>query len=121
MTNYYLTLNGTPVNVRAGSGSFSAPEEAGEAVRMYDNSLRTSVNPARRKRVGNFVTAEYTQAERDALVAIIGSTADIVVGGFAVSRTGGTMTAIAQLGEEQHVADGDDDVLYSIAFSLHEV
>lgn len=118
----YLTLNGVPIPCRApGGGGLAEPERSGEMLRMHDNSLTSSENPAQHKRVWNFQTIPLTAAEWLAIEPLLKGGIIRTADGYAITRGGGSVAVYVRRREVQHEPNTDTDFGYMVAFSCYEV
>lgn len=93
----YLTVDGWPIPVREGAGSQSDWEVAGERIRMYDNSLASSINPLQTKRVWTFATPPMMYAELRVILAILRLPGARQAEGYAINRALGALSQVVHV------------------------
>lgn len=118
MPAYYLTLNGTVIPCRA--GGLLTPSQYGEAERMYNNVLRSTIEPTLRTRRWQFTTGPLLGAEWDAIAPILRSTAVLTAAGYAITRGSVGIGVLCLLGTVENEANSDGDVAYTATFTLYE-
>ena len=128
----FLTLThavhtgGVPVVVpiREGGAEDMEPLRAGEKVRQYDNSLRSSETPNDTKRVGRFTTPPLDVAEFEALHALLDTGAVFTVsGGWLAAHPGGGVNGAQftpTLTGVEHVAHKDASAQHVVTFTLEQ-
>lgn len=117
----YLTLDGVPIPCSApGGGGLLEPERSGELIRMHDNSLVSTENPAQQKRVWQFATAPLSASEWAAIWPLLRGGAIHIADGYAVTRGAGSASVLPVLQDVTHEPDGDGDFRYRARFLLRE-
>lgn len=117
----YLTLDGVPIPCSApGGGGLLEPERSGELIRMHDNSLVSTENPAQLKRVWQFATKPLTASEWAVIWPMLRGGALHTAAGYAITRGAGSASVLPVLQDVTHEPDGDTDFRYRARFLLRE-
>lgn len=128
--DYYLTLDGTVIDVLTPEGGEKEAARTGELVYGFDNTMSTSEEPTEEKRVWPFTTPALVYADMLALLTILNTAADqVAAGGWAITRAVPadpldppiTIDVLPQLGPIVHEPTTEDDFGYMVNFTLHEI
>jgi hypothetical protein len=113
-----LTLNG--VEIPCKSGGLLEPSRYGESVRQYNNRLRSDEEPDFRTRRWQFTTKPLTYAEWVAIYPLLTSVGILSADGYAITRSGGPVFVLAELGDVPNSWKDPTDVEYVATFTLYE-